>query len=373
MLLSTPVERFVRDVLPSVPGPRQWPANPSGLNRIRAAAKDRGLAERTVGNSIYFFDGHLEVVGWLQGPHLTSLTGKPAVTICDSKDLTRDMLQTVGLPIPRGIVLSPDQFDEALAHVLAQGPSVLKPSCGKQGKGVTCGIETEEDLRTAWESAGAAVREKPPLFLLEELVQGIDIRALVIGRCVVAATTRLPALVVGDGNRTIAELVELKQRRRRIEHPSLAKRPLTVDSALLSRNGKSLGDVPTNGEVVVLQGAANVSAGGESVDVTDLIHPDLSNLAVSAVKAIPELHLAGVDLISREIGSADDAVVLEVNARPEIELHYYPFYGKSRHVAGAIVDEMLATAGVRPVRSKIRRSAQRVARAGRRRFPGKRR
>ena len=61
--------------------------------------------------------------------------------------------------------------------------------------------------------------------------------------------------------------------------------------------------------------------GGENVDVTDLAHPDLLAMAVDAVRAIPGLGLAGVDLLAPDIGSADGAVVLELNDGANIRVH----------------------------------------------------
>lgn len=275
------------------------------------------------------------------------------------------------MPTPVGLTLDSDQFDEALAHVRALGPLVLKPSEGARGEGVTRGIATEEDLRAAWGRAELAAGREPS-FVLEEQIDGIDIRAFVVGRRVAAAATRLPAYVVGDGRRSIAELVELKQQQRE-KNVYLAKMPLIVDTALLARGGRALPDVPVAGEVVVLNGAANLHAGGENVDVTELVHPDLLNLAVDAARAIPGLGVAGVDLMTPDLGSADGAVVLETNGPANIRVHHCPAYGRPQDVAGAIVDEMIATAGA-PPRSATPRTgrkagvARRVARAARRRL-----
>lgn len=341
----TPVERFVREVLPLACGPRQVPSALMHVPLIQDAAKDRGLSSKKVGDTTYFYDGRL-AVGGVHKHRMTTLVGREAITICDSKAQTKQMLQAAGLPTPSGIVLGPDRFNEALAHVLAAGPSALKPSYGMRGRGVTCGIATEEELRAAWETAGRAVTERSPLFVLEEQIEGIDIRVFVVGRRVVAAATRLPAHVVGDGQRSIATLIELKQQRR-LENAYLAGWHLTVDTALLARTGRTLADIPATNEVVVLNGVANMETGGENVDVTELVHPDLMSLAVEATRALPGLRVAGVDLMAPDLGSVDGAVILELNAGANIGLHHCPAYGRPRDVAGAIVDEMIASSGAR--------------------------
>ena len=122
--------------------------------------------------------------------------------------------------------------------------------------------------------------------MLEEQVDGIDIRAYVIGSRVAAAATRIHAHVVGDGGRSITELVAEKQAWR-AQHANMRKSPIVVDLAMLARQGRSVDDTPAADEVVVVNGMANVGLGGESVDVTELTHPDLMTMAVDAAPGHP--------------------------------------------------------------------------------------
>jgi cyanophycin synthetase len=361
-----PIERFVREVLPTVDGPHQVTDSTRHIALIRGAATARGLKIRTIGGTAYFYDGRLPVGGMTKW--VPTLVSGQARVICASKDLTKQMLTAAGLPAPSGIALNPDQLDDAIAHLRAvDRPLVLKPVTAKGGDGITCGITTEDDLRAAWETAEQAVGDQARL-LLEEQVDGVDIRAFVVGRRVAAATTRIHAHVVGDGHRSITELLELKQRWRD-QHALLLERTLTVDATLLARGGRTIDDVPADGEVVVLNNVANLHVGGENVDVTEIAHPDLLKLAVDAVRAIPGLGLAGVDLLAPDLGTADGAVVLEANVQANIRMHHFPAYGKPRDVAGAIIDEMIATAGAPPRRAKPKAGlARRVARAAKRRL-----
>ncbi|MGH3458414.1 MAG: hypothetical protein ACRDPN_09365, partial [Aeromicrobium sp.] len=298
-----------------------------------------------------FYDGQ-RPVGGMTGM-LSSLVGRQADDVCRSKNLTKQMLEAAGMPTPAGIALDPDQLDEALTHLRAVGrPSVLKPSTGHGGAGITCGIASEDELRSAWETAQRAVGTNPT-FVLEDQLGGVDIRMYVVGRRVVAAATRINAHVIGDGRHGIAELVELKNKVR-AKNVFLAKRGMiSVDTALLTRDGRTLDDVPKADEVVVLNSISNQHVGGENVDVTELVHPDLRRLAVDAVRAVPGLGTAGVDLLAPDVRSADGAVVLELNTKANIRVHHQPAYGRPRDVAGAIVDEMIAKAG-EPVRNPTR-------------------
>jgi len=332
------VERFIREVIPAVDGGRRLSTDSSGHHAlIRQAATKRGLSIKVIDRTTFFYDGPLAVggmTGWVP-----SLVTREATAACRSKDRTKTMLTAAGVPTPAGIVVDREQFDEARAHVRASTkPQVLKPTDASAGAGITCG----DALRAAWETARAVAKPRTK-FVLEDLVEGVDIRAFVVGGRVVAASTRINPHVVGDGRQSIAELVDEKLRWR-AHNAYLTKYPLIVDETLLARTGRTIHDVPAGGEVVVLNSVSNVGVGGETVDVTDLVHRDLRALAVEATRAIPGLGVAGIDLMTPDIASADRAVVLEANVGANIRVHTCPAYGRPRNPAGAIIEEMIATA-----------------------------
>ena len=335
-------ERFIREVMPCIAGGRHLSTDTTGhLALIRQAATDRGLSIKVLEATTYFYDGPLAVgsmAGWVP-----SLVTPEALHACRSKARTKAMLDAAGVPTPAGIAVGHDQFDEALTHVRASAkPQVLKPTGTQAGAGITCGITSDDDLRAAWETARAAAKPRAR-FVLEDLVEGVDVRAFVVGGRVVAASTRINAHVVGDGRQSIAELVDEKHRWR-ARNAYLSKYPLILDERMLARTGTTIDDVPAAGEVVVLNSVSNAGVGGETVDVTDLVHRDLQELAVEATRAIPGLGVAGIDLMTPDIGSADRAVVLEANVGANIRVHTCPAHGRPRNPAGAIIDEMIATA-----------------------------
>ena len=320
-----PVKRFIREVIPAVPGGRHMSTDTMGhLGLIRLAAADRGLSTRTIGKTTYFYDGRL-AVGGMSG-WVPTLVGREAWVVTRSKDISTLMFEAAGVPTPASLVLDGDQLDEALAHVrAADRPLVLKPTRGAGGSGITCGISTEDELRTAWDTAGHAMTVKPR-FVLQDQAEGVDVRVYVVGRRVAAAATRIHAHVVGDGRQSIAGLIEEK-RQWRARHTTLNEMGFDVGEAQLVRDGRTIHDVPSDGEVVLLSTLGNMHAGGEAVDVTDLVHPGLLDLAVEAVRAIPGLGVAGIDLLTPDIRSPDGAVVLEANVGANIRIHNSFAYG----------------------------------------------
>src|SRR5699024_8797418 len=158
-------------------------------------------------------------------------------------------------------------------------------------------------------------------FIVEQHVVGNDYRIMVIGEEVVAAIIREPASVTGDGVHTIAELMIDRNRVRRA-NPHLWTRPLQYDDAArfqLRRSGYTLDSVPAPGVHVQIANSSSLSQGGESIEVTDELHPTVKEACVRAVKAIPGLHFCGVDFLlgdhTKEL-DATNGKIIELNAIP---------------------------------------------------------
>ena len=97
---------------------------------------------------------------------------------------------------------------------------VVKPQDGNQGKGVTVNITTREQLDAAY--ASAAVHGE---VMVEKFLPGFDFRLLVVGDRLVAAARRDPPQVIGDGTKTVRELVDIVEDPRREDFAGLAHRP----------------------------------------------------------------------------------------------------------------------------------------------------
>src|SRR3546814_9965749 len=112
--------------------------------------------------------------------------------------------------------------DVCSSDLLARhGRVVVKPARGEQGAGVAVDLSTPADVEAAIERA----RRVCDRVLIEELVEGEDLRLIVIGFELVAAAVRRPACVVGDGDSTVAELIDTLSRRRSAAPSGHIRRP----------------------------------------------------------------------------------------------------------------------------------------------------
>ncbi|HET9211389.1 MAG TPA: cyanophycin synthetase [Thermoanaerobaculia bacterium] len=270
---------------------------------------------------------------------VTSETRHTAVEIASDKRLTNQILSDLGLPVPRQMrVRGPNDAVEAAEKI--GYPVVVKPLDGNHGKGVSIDLTTPEQVRTAFEQA----YEYSSVVIVETFQEGNDYRILVVDGKVVAAAQRVPGHVVGDGARTIAELVEAVNQdpRRGIGHEKVLTR-LELDHQalrLVEAAGLAPDAVLPDGKVFFLRSTGNLSTGGTSVDVTDAIHYDNRIMAQRAVKAVG-LDVGGVDFISPDITRSHKeagGAIVEINAAPGFRMHTAPTEGKARDVAGPVLD-----------------------------------
>jgi cyanophycin synthetase len=314
---------------------------PSTGSIVRAALS-RGIPIRRLN------EGSLVQFGWGVKQHRilaaeTDHTSAIAESIAQDKELTKMLLEAAGVPVPRGrpVTDAEDAWEAAQEVGL---PVVVKPRNGSQGRGVAVNLTTREAVAAAYVAAEQVTSE----VLVERFMPGRDFRLLVIGGRLVAAARREPPEVVGDGERTIRQLVDevnADPRRSDGHATSLTRIPLdAIGLAVLAEQNCTPETVPAHGVRVLLRGNANLSTGGTATDVTDQVHPDVAAGAVDAAKVIG-LDICGVDVICQDISrplQEQSGGVVEVNAAPGFRMHLDPSYGKGRPVGEAVVSTMFA-------------------------------
>lgn len=254
-----------------------------------------------------------------------------ASDIAKDKDYAGFFMAAMGYPVVPGtkafysdrwakaIRMPLRNIEAAYRHARKLGfPVVVKPNSGSQGSGVAMVHNRREFYK-----AMRAIFRQDRVALVQRPVYGKDYRLVVLDNRMVSAYQRIPLNVVGDGRSAISHLLQAKQRgfvaaRRdtqiRMDDPRLVLK--------LARQGLTFRSVVTRGERIFLLDNANLSTGGDSVDVTDRVHPGFIRLVVKITKDMG-LRLCGVDLmVDGEIDAAPGRYwVLEINAAPGLD-HY---------------------------------------------------
>ncbi|MCC5970299.1 MAG: N-acetylglutaminylglutamine synthetase [Pararhodobacter sp.] len=245
---------------------------------------------------------------------LSDLTSAVSLSICDDKRATRRVVERAGVRVPEQ--LDEDSTDARAAFLKRHGALVVKPARGEQGRGVSVGLITPEDVEAAVDGARALC----PDVVVEECFTGEDLRLVVIDYRLVAAALRRPPRIVGDGRATVRDLIETQSRRRAAATDGESRIPLDDETErCLLAAGFALDDIPPEGTEITVRKTANLHTGGTIHDVTDEVHPDLERAAVNAARAI-EIPVTGIDLMVKA-HDQPDYVFIEANERPGLANH----------------------------------------------------
>ncbi|MFC1721870.1 ATP-grasp domain-containing protein [Patescibacteria group bacterium] len=263
--------------------------------------------------------------------------------LAKDKEVTNDFLNNGNIPAPVSIpVANEKEFKEALLKI--DFPLVLKPAKGTHGgKGVKVNILSKAEAMAAFKE----VMELTETIIVENYLEGDDHRVLVINYEAVAVLQRIPANVKGDGKSTVKELIETEnERRENLPHEQKASLlPIPMDQTTgetLKKIKMSYDSIPEQNQMVKLRFNSNVCTGGETVGVTDKIHPENKKLCEKAARLMG-LKIAGVDVISTDISkpmNANDAKIIEVNTRPGIIMHTVPGSGEPIDTVSIFVDKV---------------------------------
>ncbi len=249
--------------------------------------------------------------------------------ISKDKDYATFFMRSMGYPTILGKAFFSDAWcaaigsrrntDAAYRYAERLGlPVIVKPNSGSQGTGVALVHNKQEFFR-----ALRSIFKNDKIALVQKYVRGADYRIVVLDKKVISAYERIPLNVVGDGRSTIRQLLAKKSRafiassrdtRIKTDDPRIA--------AKLKHQGLAFSSRPAHEEQIFLLDNANLSSGGDSIDVTEKMHPEFKKLAIALTKDMG-LRLCGVDiLVDGTISQKPKKYwILETNAAPGLD-HY---------------------------------------------------
>ena len=270
---------------------------------------------------------------------ITCKTSNIAVDIACNKEETKRMLDLASIPVASGGICVDEEDLESVIKKIGY-PIVIKPLDGNHGKGASINVKTWEDAVEGLAYAKKYSRR----VIVEKFITGYDFRVLIIDNKLVAAAKREPAHVKGDGVQTIQQLIDEtnKDPKRGYGHENVLTQ-IDVDrdtTDLLEKLNYSLDAIPNKGETVYLKSTANLSTGGTSIDVTDMMHPENIFLC-ERISRVIGLDICGVDIMAENLTQPlkeNGGCILEVNAAPGFRMHLAPSEGLPRNVAAPVID-----------------------------------
>lgn len=287
--------------------------NPYAKIIIKEARK-RGINVELLDDGSHYFRlsfGGMSVICW---ESLTELTSAIAMSRCQDKEVSRSIAAHAGLIVPDQMAegSSQDQLEFLESHQRV----VVKPADGEQGRGITVDVQSNKELKVAIEAAKKVSNK----VLLEEFVEGNDLRIIIIEDKLVAAAVRKPPYIVGTGSLSIETLIEKLSRRRSGATGGESQIPIDGETLRCVRQaGYELQDVLPHGESFAVRKTANLHTGGTIHDVTEQLHPKLSEAAIRLAQAI-RIPVVGIDFIVNDV-TEPDYYFIEANERPGLANH----------------------------------------------------
>ncbi len=252
--------------------------------------------------------------------------------IARDKDYAKFFMKKKGYPVAEGKTIFKDNWARVVKsnRMIPYGikyakklgyPVIVKPNSKSQGADVFLASNEKELV-----SALRKIFEDDRVAIVERYLPGRDYRVVVLDKEIISAYERIPLSVTGDGKSSILKLVKQKQKdfikTGRDTRIDFQDRRIKIK---LRGQGHTFGSIPAKGQRIFLLDNANLSTGGDAIDVTKTIHPGFRKIAINLTRDMG-LRIAGVDImvttgdITKKPKNSN-YYVIEINAAPGLD-HY---------------------------------------------------
>lgn len=271
----------------------------------------------------------------------TSSDSQMAKQIQSDKQLTNRLTDRLMIPsAPWEKVVSLQHLKKIFPKY--KKPVVIKPTSFAGGRGVYMNIKTLKEAISAFEKILKITNDHPfqgqqNKIMIQEQISGEDYRILTINGKMRAVTKRVPAFVIGDGVKTIKQLIEKtnKDPRRDTQNPTHTLKPIIIDDPLihyLQEQNLNLKYIPQKNEKIFVRKVASMSQGGITIDYTDKVHQQIKQISETLAHSL-RAYVLGIDVICKDIKkplTKTNGGIIEVNTMPEAYLNMYPVQGPQR-------------------------------------------
>ena len=252
--------------------------------------------------------------------------------IARDKDYAKFFMQKKGYPVAEGKTIFKDSWAKtvnsnrkipyAINYAEKLGyPVIVKPNSKSQGSGVALVWNKKELVFSLKE-----IFKSDKIAIVERYLPGRDYRVVVLDREIISAYERIPLSVTGDGKSSILSLLKDKQK---IFDKTNRDTKINFNDprikAKLKRLDFSFKDILSKGQKIFLLDNANLSTGGDALDITKTMHRGFAKIATKLTKEMG-LRMAGVDIMVTKGDLAKNPknclyYIIEINAAPGLD-HY---------------------------------------------------
>lgn len=252
--------------------------------------------------------------------------------IAKDKGYAKFFMEEYGYPVALGTTVYSDAWANAIGsnkkifygikYAKKLGfPLIVKPNSQSQGTEVSL-VYSAKELKKAL----SRIFKVDKIAIIEQYLPGRDYRVVVLDGKIISAYERIPLSVTGDGKHSILALLKQKQKKFITENRDTKINFLDPRiKSKLKRQHLSLDSILSLGHKIYLLDNANLSTGGDSIDVTSDMHPKFRKIAIKLTRDMG-LRIAGVDIMVRKGDITQNPkkrsyYIIEINAAPGLD-HY---------------------------------------------------
>jgi cyanophycin synthetase len=301
----------------------------SGTKSILKAAHRRNIGiYKLLEDERVFILKKGEKVFWLRGPR-TSISNPVSLWIIKDKHLTKEVLEQIHFPYPKGYSVSTSKEATDAAKKLGF-PLVIKPRSFEGGMGVFLNVNSVAKVREYFKRALKYDKQ----VLLEKQIEGKYYRITLVNHKIAGILETHGIILIGDGQSTVRQLIK--------KYNQEAVKPFRVNKKtrdILRFQDFNLNSVPKKNRDFIL--GFSGSGGGEWIDRTDLICKKNKGL-IEKLSRYLDLKVVSIDLIAKDIAlpitsKKSPGSLLEINGAPEFMYHLFPTEGKPRDIGEKII------------------------------------
>ncbi|MDN5275482.1 MAG: Cyanophycin synthase [Candidatus Saccharibacteria bacterium] len=268
-------------------------------------------------------------------PFVSALAKK----VSKDKTLGYQFAQQFEVPVP--VTVQTTDMHVASQFLERYKQVIVKPLDRSGGKGLTLNIRTEDQLR---EALPLAVHKGQAPLIQRQFI-GQEIRLTVIDGQVTSVILRQKPQVVGDGWRTVQELIAAENSSRRsLQFPLLAYPELDISN--IPAHFLTDQQILVEGDILELSQTTMIGMGASLYGVTDVVHPSYRDVARRLAGELSPRFLV-IDLMAEDYQKAasdDNYIFLEFNTSPALQMYTSLRDGDTPDVIGALADLMDRTA-----------------------------
>lgn len=252
--------------------------------------------------------------------------------LVNDKFKTEKHLQIFNINTPNSKIYNQKDVAQAKLETFidSKSPVVIKPLISTMSKGVMLNV-TEDRFYNAWENCLDTMTNSNGKILVQNYLEGFEARATIVHGKLVAIMLRIPPYVIGNGKDSVESLID-KKNIERARCGYMKRLPIQKNNIIhefLMSQGLDLNYTPSDNEYVLLSSISNVSGGGgELMNITNIVSPNIRETALDALASIPGLFTGGVDIMMRSFDD-EQPIILEINSFPGLSNATYPTYGNS--------------------------------------------